>query len=381
MDYEGRLKRFRQQMAAASVDVAFLPISADLQYLTGIPRDMPNYGAVLYPGRWMEGAWIGQFAGPIVTLPRMTAEFHMEGVSLGDVRVIADRDDPFTVARGVLSAFKLGEKPRIALGNHAWAETAVALQKLIPGALFSSATDLMRPLRRVKSAEELDVLRRAGAVTEAAFAEVLKKLRHGMSEAEMNSEIDYQLRKHGAIGPSFVTAMYNSGPKLKLELGHANSHRNTPLEPPVALLFDFGAAYEGYCYDYGRTVFFGEPNAEMKKIHGTIMASQAAGIRALRAGAVTCQDVDRAARAVVVEAGYGPYFRHRLGHGIGMDVHEPPFLTEGDTTQLEEGMCFTIEPSIMGANSFSARVEDIIVARPGGGEPLTKGFQTLQVID
>src|SRR5438034_6628150 len=132
----------------------------------------------------------------------------------------------------------------------------------------------MRPLRRIKAPEELDVLRRAGAVTEAAYAEVLKKLRHGMSEEEINSEVDFQLRKHGAIGPSFGTSMYNSGPNLKLELGHANTHRNMPLEPPVALLFDFGAAFEGYCYDYGRTVFFGEPNAEMMKVFNTIMWSQ-----------------------------------------------------------------------------------------------------------
>jgi Xaa-Pro dipeptidase len=381
MDYAGRLKRFRQQMAAASVDMAFVPISADLQYLTGIPRDMPNYGAVLYPGRWLEGAFIGQNAGPIVTLPRMTAEFHMEGVALGDVRVIADRDDPFAVARGVLAAFKLGDKPRIALGNHAWAETAVNLQKLLPGAIFSSATDLTRPLRRIKSPDEIEVMRRAGTVTEQAFAEVLKKLRHGMTETEITAEVDLQLRSHGAIGPSFVTAMYNSGPNLPLELGHANTHRNKPLLPPVALLFDFGAAFEGYCYDYGRTVSFGEPSAEMTRTYNTIMSSQAAGIKALCAGAATCQDVDRAARAIVTDAGFGPHFRHRLGHGIGMDVHEPPFLTEGDTTLLEEGMAFTIEPSIMMPGGFSARVEDIIVARPGGGEPLTTGFQTLQVID
>ncbi len=381
MDYERRLSRFRQQMAAASVDMAFLPISADLQYLTGIPRDMPNYGAVLYPGRWMEGAFITPTAGPIVTLPRMTAEFHMEDVALGDVRVIADRDDPFALARGILQAFNLGDKPRVALGNHAWAETAIAFQKLLPGVIFSSATDLTRPLRRIKSPDEIDVMRRAGVVTEAAFGEVLKKLRHGMSENEISAEVDLHLRQHGAIGPSFVTAMYNSGPNLKLGLGHGNTNRNTPLQPPVALLFDFGAAYEGYCYDYGRTVFFGEPNADMLKIHSTIMNSQAAGIRALCAGAATCQDVDRAARAVVVEAGYGPYFRHRLGHGIGMDVHEPPFLTEGDTTLLEEGMAFTIEPSILAPSAYGARVEDIVIARPGGGEPLTKGFQTLQVID
>src|SRR5690242_19453893 len=98
MDYQGRINRFRQQLATAAVDVAFLPISADLEYLTGIPRDMPNFGATLYPGRWLEGAFISQTAGPILTLPRMTAEFHLQGATSGDVRVINDQADPFALA-------------------------------------------------------------------------------------------------------------------------------------------------------------------------------------------------------------------------------------------------------------------------------------------
>lgn len=366
-------------MARASIDVVFLPISADLQYLTGIPRDMPNYGAVLYPGRWMEGAFIGQSVGPIITLPRMTAEFHLQGMVSGDVRVIKDQDDPFALARDLFNLFKLGDKPRIALGNVAWAETTVALQGLYPGAIFSNAGDLIRPLRQIKDQDEIEALRHAGMVTEAAFTDVLPKLRLGMTQLEIMSEVDFQMRKHGAIGPSFTTAMYNRGPNHQPGLGHANTLQNIPLLPPVALLFDFGAAVDGFCYDYGRTVFFGEPTAEAHKIYDTIMSSQAAGIRALRAGAATCQEVDRTARKVVEDAGYGPFFRHRLGHGIGMDVHEPPFLTEGDTTTLQEGMCFTIEPSIM-TTGFGARVEDIIVARPAGGEPLTKGSQTLIVV-
>lgn len=380
MDYEGRLQRFRQQLTAASVDVAFLPVSADLQYLTGIPRDMPNFGATLYPGRWLEGAFITATAGPVVTLPRMTAEFHMEGVSLGNVRVIADRDDPVAVARDVLSTFKLGDTPHIALGNHAWAETSIMLQRLYPGAIFESATDLLRPLRSIKSADEIAVMRQAGAVTEAAFKDVLAKLKIGMTETEISAEVDLQLRRHGAIGPSFTTAMYNSGPNHPLALGHGNTARNKPLNAPVSLLFDFGAAYEGFCYDYGRTVFFGDPPAEMMHVYDTMMAAQKAGIAALRVGAAVCQDADRAARQVVIDAGYGPYFRHRLGHGIGLDVHEPPFLTEGDTTLLEEGMAFTIEPSIFAPSGYSARVEDIVIARPDSGEPLTTGYQSLIVI-
>jgi Xaa-Pro aminopeptidase len=149
----------------------------------------------------------------------------------------------------------------------------------------------------------------------------------------------------------------------------------------VSILFDFGAAYEGYCYDYGRTVSFGEPDAEQKRVHQLVMESQRAGIAALKAGQATTTSTDAAARKVITDAGYGEAFRHRLGHGIGWDVHEPPFLTVGDETPLREGMLFTIEPSITQFNSFSARVEDVVVARPNGGEPLTRGYQGLIVID
>ena len=130
-----------------------------------------------------------------------------------------------------------------------------------------------------------------------------------------------------------------------------------------------------------RTVCFGEPSEEMQRVYRLVMDSQQAGIDALQAGKNTTTQTDAAARKVIEDAGYGEAFRHRLGHGIGMDVHEPPFLTVGDETLLQEGMLFTIEPSIMQFNNFSARVEDVVVARPNGGEKLTNGWQELIVID
>lgn len=368
-------------MRAARIDLIFLPMSADLQYLTGIPRDMPNFGQTIYNGRWLEGALIGPDTNPLLVLPRMTDEFHFEGLISSGKRVIGDQDDPMQVAREVLATFHLAKNPRVAVGATAHAETLIRLQSLIPNAQFSDAADLMRPLRRIKAPEEIAVMREAGAVTEAAFTDVLSHLKHGMTENEINAEVDLQLRRHGALGPSFVTTMYNSGPHHHLGRGHANTLLNTPLKSPVALLFDFGAVYKGYCYDFGRTVFFGEPDAEMQRIFETIMQSQAAGIKALRASEVTCEAVDRAARQVVEAAGYGPYFRHRLGHGIGLDVHEPPFLAAGNTTPVEENMAFTIEPSILIPDGFAARVEDIIIAHLDGGEPLTHGFQTLHIVD
>lgn len=381
MSYNERVQRF-QSSITGQVDVVFLPISTDLQYLTGVPRDIPNFGRTMHPGAWLEGVWMTPSHKPILLLPRMTAEFGGLGqLTSVDIRVLGDWDDPAVLVRDILKSFDLPAHPRVAISDQSTGETVVNLQKILPDAAFVSATDLLRPLRVIKSEDEIAIMRKAGEITEAAFADVLKTLKHGMTELEIVSEVDYQLRRHGSLGPSFTTSLYNSGPNHPLLFGQRMATWPRVLTAPVSILFDFGAVYDDYCYDYGRTVCFGEPPAEQKRVHQLVMAAQAAGIAALKAGQSTTTQTDAAARKVITDAGYGETFRHRLGHGIGTDVHEPPFLTVGDETPLREGMWFTIEPSIMQFNSFSARVEDVVVARPGGGEPLTRGYQELIVID
>ena len=375
-----RLQRF-QAVLADQADLAFIPISSDLQYLTGVPRDIPNYGHNIHPGDWLEGAWISPRHAPVLPLPRMTAEFgglnRLEGI---DIRVLGDWDEPAEMVKGILDDFNLPENPRVAISDFTRGETVSNLQPLLPGATWLSATDLLRPLRLIKSQSDIDEMKEAGRITEAAFADTLSSLKLGMTELEIVEEVNYQLRKHGSLGQSFTTSLYNSGPNHPLLFGARMQSWHRKLDPPVSILFDFGGIYQGWCYDFGRTVFFGEPNEEAQRVYDLVMASQAAGIAALKAGVSTTTATDRAARQVIEAAGYGETFRHRLGHAIGMDVHEPPFLTEGDETPLEEGMLFTIEPSIMQMNDYSARVEDIVVARPGGGEKLTNGWQELIVV-
>ncbi len=375
-----RLQRF-QAVLADQADLAFIPISSDLQYLTGVPRDIPNYGHNIHPGDWLEGAWISPRHAPVLPLPRMTAEFgglnRLEGI---DIRVLGDWDEPAEMVKSILDDFNLPENPRVAISDFTRGETVSNLQPLLPGATWLSATDLLRPLRLIKSQSDIDEMKEAGRITEAAFADTLSSLKLGMTELEIVEEVNYQLRKHGSLGQSFTTSLYNSGPDHPLLFGQRMQSWHRKLDPPVSILFDFGGIYQGWCYDFGRTVFFGEPNEEAQRVYDLVMASQAAGIAALKAGESTTTATDRAARQVIEAAGYGETFRHRLGHAIGMDVHEPPFLTEGDETPLEEGMLFTIEPSIMQINDYSARVEDIVVARPGGGEKLTNGWQELIVV-
>ncbi len=381
MNYSERLQIFQQKLGEIA-DFAFFPISADLQYLTGVPRDIPTYGWTMHPGAWLEGIWVTPGQEAVLTLPRMTAEFgglsDLQGVQ---TRVLGDWDDPATLVREILGKFNLPANPRAAVGDRTHGETLIGLQAILPGVQFVSGTSLLRQQRIIKSEAEINTMREAGKITEAAFTDVVNNLKHGMTELDVISEVNHQLRRHGSLGESFTTSLYNSGPNHPLIFGHREEKFSRVLNPPVAILFDFGAIYDGFCYDYGRTVSFGAPNEEMQKVYDLVMASQAAGIAALQAGVNTTTQTDAAARKVIEDAGYGEEFRHRLGHGIGMDVHEPPFLTKGDETLLQEGMLFTIEPSIMQFNNFSARVEDVVVARPGGGEKLTNGFQSLIVID
>ncbi|SHG34404.1 Xaa-Pro dipeptidase [Kaistia soli DSM 19436] len=380
-NYQQRMQRF-QDLIAGAADLVFFHIGTDLDYLTGIHRDIPNYGRVLHPGAWLEGAWLSAERAPILTLPRMTAELGGKGgISGFEIRVLGDWDDPAVMAKGIIDEMKLPASPRIAVSENAEAESLIQIQKLIPDARFVSATALLRKLRVIKDADEIETMRAAGRITEAALTDAVATFKLGMTELDVVAELDYQMKRHGSLGPSFTTSLYNTGTNHPMLLGQPLKTWPRKLNPPVSVLLDFGAVLDGMCYDYGRTVSFGTPSAEQIKVHRLIMDAQAAGIAALKAGEATCAEVDSAARDVIAAAGYDKAFRHRLGHAIGSDVHEPPFLTKGSDTVVQEGMIFTVEPSILQDGSFSARVEDCIVVRPGGGEPLTRGFQDLIVID
>jgi D-alanyl-D-alanine dipeptidase len=377
-DYTQRLRAVQERMAAGKIDLLFLPHSANLHYVTGIAREEHNYGNTMYPGDWMTGAWIPQAGAPILTIPRMMAEFH-GSISGYDVRVLPDVGDALATVRDVWNWFQLSFRATVAIEDRARAETVLKVQSLFPEVKFKPASDIMMPLRMIKDADEIAILRKAGEITEAAYQAVLGKLRYSMTNLDLITEVNFQLKRHGSLAPSFTTSFYNMGKDFPFDFHNREAVMLIPLDPPVSVSFDFGSVYDGYCYDFGRSVFFGEPDAEYRRAYDLVIASQTAGVAALKAGD-TCEQADTAARKVIEDGGYGYAFRHRLGHGIGMDVHEPPFLTKGNTTVMQPGMCFTVEPSIFIPHQFGARVEDIVVVGVNGGEPLTNGYKKLHVV-
>ncbi|MCB0136069.1 MAG: aminopeptidase P family N-terminal domain-containing protein, partial [Caldilineaceae bacterium] len=245
VDFTRRLARVQQAMAAGAIDLLFLNASTNLQYLTGIARDEPNYGNTMYPGEWLTGAWVPQQGAPILTLPRMLADFHLGHIPGYDVRVLPDAGDPVALAAEVMTALHVPANARIAVDDRSWAELVLNVQKLRPQAVLSQASAIMAPIRRIKEEDEIAIMRKAGEITEAAYLATLQQLKHGMSNLDLITEVNYQLRKHGSRTHSFVTSFYNMGAAYPFDFTNREEVLQVPLEAPVSVSFDFGAVYEG----------------------------------------------------------------------------------------------------------------------------------------
>jgi len=185
------------------------------------------------------------------------------------------------------------------------------------------------------------------------------------------------MRVYGANYNSFNTAVMHFGPLA----GEAHGDHFPVLQRGYVFSYDYGVQYKGYCSYFGRTIFFGEPPQEFIKIHELVMKAQKEAITAMIAGKITGEELNKVARKVINSGGFDTEFQHRLGHGIGKDVHERPFLAEGEKRVLEEGMCFTVEPSIILPFKCLIRVEDVVMVTPKGGDNFNTTTRDLVVIE
>jgi Xaa-Pro aminopeptidase len=360
-EYASRRERLSALLQEHGLDGVFLPPSADLEYLTGLERDLPTFGNISYAHGWVTGAFLAPGRDPLFVLPRMFVEFHLGGSPPdGTVVVHEDADGHVLFAEAARS---LGAPARLAVGQRAWAETALELQRALPGVKLVEGSGLVNRLRRVKSPAELELMARACTLAREAMDAAAPRVQPGVTMSELVEEVEHGLRVRGSRTPSFPTHIFTWG-EPRLDSGEATAHE--PLAEGHPVLFDFGAVVEGYCSDFGRTIPCGEPPPGWEEAREAMLAAQEAGRAAAVPGALA-REVNAACRGPIEAADLGDGFRHRMGHGIGLDVHERPFLSVEDDTPLEEGMTFTDEPSIVLDGRFGVRVEDVIVVRPGGG--------------
>lgn len=356
--YTTRLDKIRQAMAAHDIDLLFLPPSPYMYHATGIHETF--FPLIKVPGDWLGGVLVSPDRTPVFMVQWMLARHvEMDATDVVDTRKLEDGVDPFDLLRTVLAEFPAIR--RLGVADQTWARTVEAFRAALPEAEIVTCGGFLDPLLAIKDEDALRRMRHAAAVTDAAHPDVLRRLQVGMTVRDAVLEVDYQLRKHGADDNSFQTGIVFTRPD-----GPPSSLQRV-LAPGDSITFDYGCRAAGYSSDFGRAAFVGEPPEEYRRVHETVLAAQAAGMAAMRAGRVTGAEADAAARQVIIDAGYGPNFTHRLGHGIGIKVHERPFLDAGDATVLQENMTFTVEPSIRVPGRFANRVEDVVLVTPEGG--------------
>lgn len=363
LDYSERRRRLAEKMQEADADLLFLPPSSDLEYLTGVERGIPTFGQSQYAHGWVAGAFFRPDREPVFVLPRMMALFDLAGELPGELVVVNERDDGPALFEA--AARGLGEVTTLAVGDRTWAEAVIHLTEALSPKRVVTGSALVNELRRTKSPEELAVMERACRVCDETMAAVAPKVRPGATMLELVEELDHQMRLHGSRVPSFTTHVFTSFVGGK---NSAEESRTVPIEEGDVVMFDFGAVVDGYCSDFGRTVCVGDPAPSVRDAYALVLAAQEAGRAALRPGVLACE-VNRACRQPIEDAGFGAYFKHRMCHGIGLDVHERPLVSEEEETPLEAGMTFTDEPSIL-LDDFGVRIEDVVVCEPGGGRKL-----------
>jgi Xaa-Pro aminopeptidase len=371
-DYAARRRRLAERIAAEGISACFLSPSADLEYLTGLERQVPSFGEVSYAHGWITGAFIRPNADPVFLLPRMYAAFDLPVQPEGEVIVVNETDDGFAtferVARG------LGTTGTIAVGDRVWGEAVLNLGRIVGFDRLQTGSRLVNELRRVKDADELEAMGRAIATVEQTMEAVTPLVVPGVTMASLAEAVEHELRRAGSRCPSFTTHIFTDFEPTGYDSGMTSGW--TPVPEGTSVMFDFGGVVDGYCSDFGRTIYCGEPADDYREIYETMLAAQASGLAAAASGALA-REVNEACRRPIEEAGLGEHFRHRMGHGIGMNVHERPFLSAEDRTQLEAGMTFTDEPSIMIPGRFSVRIEDIIVVEDDRGRMLNTYPSTL----
>ncbi|NRD76105.1 aminopeptidase P family protein [Bacillus sp. BRMEA1] len=361
-----RLEKLQTWMRENEIDVSFLTSSENVFYLSGYYTN---------PHERLLALVVFQEKEPFLVCPGM--EIHDAKRSGWDHEIIgySDTENPWELVQQ--SIHKRNNKLSKAAieKEHMNVERFEQLSGLFPSASFVSAEEKLRLLRMIKNEKELKIIEEACALADYAVEFGCSEIKEGKTELDVLNALEYALKQKGVTEMSFATMVLTGA-------NAASPHGNpgqTRIQKGDLVLFDLGVVVDRYCSDITRTVAFGDINDKQKEIYDTVLKSQLAAIEASMPGN-TAAEVDITARKIISEAGYGEYFPHRLGHGLGISVHEYPSMTSTNPLVLEEGMVYTIEPGIYVPDVAGVRIEDDVFITKDGAKVLTKFPKELQII-
>ncbi|MHB1134501.1 MAG: M24 family metallopeptidase [Chloroflexota bacterium] len=352
-EHEIRCRSVGARLAERGADFLLVTPSTDMLYLCGYAGE---------PSERLIALLLGPGGVTLVT-PRFEAERLASVAPFAGLEAWDEIEDPYARVAGLVRAAGRPQ-PVVAVGEHTWAGPLLALQAALPEARFVPAQPLLAEQRLLKSPAEIELLRTAGALNDEAFARLVERRLAGRSEREVAELLATEMRRAGLESVSFLIVA--SGPNAALPHHEPGERR---LSEGDAVVLDFGGTYRHYQSDMTRTICVGEPALGLPQVHDFVRQAQELGVRAVRPG-VAAEEVDAAARAHLAAAGLGQQFLHRTGHGLGLDVHEEPYIVAGNRLPLRPGMVFSVEPGAYLTGKFGVRVEDIVVVTPKGAERL-----------
>ena len=371
--YVARLERAAAGAFEHGFDAMLVAVGPDLRYLTGyeaMPLERLTM-LVVAPGE----------DGLRLVVPRLEADAARAGSQAGvPIATWEETDDPHALVAELVRSQAGAHRIRLAVSDRLWATHLLRLQTALPGARFDSASAVLRELRMVKDADEIELLRLAAEAADRVVGQIAAGRLVGRTEADVAREVRDRLLAEGHELAEF--AIVASGPNAASP-HHEASGRVIQAGEPIVL--DIGGVLGGYGSDITRTLWVtgGDealgPNDAFRHLFAVLRSAQEKAIAAVRPG-VPCDAIDRAARDPIGAEGFGENFFHRTGHGIGLESHEEPYLVAGSETPLEEGMAFSVEPGIYLPGRYGARIEDIVVCGPDGPIVLNQAPRDLFVV-
>jgi Xaa-Pro aminopeptidase len=371
--YQCRLGRLREAMRQWGADLIFFNPGPDLTYISGLLTPM-YYPILKMAGDWITGLILGLDKDPVLILQENFAVDHVESRTwIQDIRVLPEGKEPDAYLSEIVAEFEPNGKT-IAVSKMLWGQTLLSLQSAAPGARFIPATnEMMDRVRSIKDEQELRFMERAAEITDQVFAATLKALRVGMTERDVATEVVYQIGRHGGDGYSFYPGIICVGNDSDPDRHIMTRNTKVVLAPGTTVAFDFGVLYKGYCSDFGRSVFVGEPRPDALAAYRSITAASQAAMARMADGQVTPAQVCDFVRDRVTADGFGPWYYYLgLGHAIGLEVHEWPWLRPECTETIRAGMCFTVEPKVWKPGKFYVRCEDVVVVDQERARSLTR---------